>query len=120
MPFRVATEGRAIVWSAPAFTSGGWFNVYSTRSKGAPAGPPSYESATRRPVPVPVMMITKELPPDHPGRSTISWITEDSSGVRWFGPASPMACHGGGDQGTDAVVLVLDEIFQREWVNVEA
>lgn len=43
---------------------------YSTWSKGAPAASPSYALAVRWPAPV--IMITRGLPPAHPGRLTIS------------------------------------------------
>ena len=42
---------------------------YCTCSRGAPAGVPSYDSATRSPVPS--IMIASELPLNQPGRFTI-------------------------------------------------
>ena len=41
-----------------------------TWSRGAPPGSPLYDSATRSPLPV--IMMTRELPLDQPGRLTIS------------------------------------------------
>ena len=96
-----ATDGRA---GRVVFTESGPFTYvpYSTYSNGAPCGSPSQDSATRSPVPV--IMITSELPLDHPGRSTISLMIEARFGVRWLGPAVPVDVHGTGDQDTKAVV----------------
>jgi hypothetical protein len=58
----VVVGGGVVVVVAPV--------AYSMCSSGAPAGSPSYDSATR--LPVPVMITTSALPLDHNGRSTIS------------------------------------------------
>ena len=55
-------------------------SLYSTCSSGAAAETPSYASAVRSPIPL--MMITTELPLVHPDRSTISWMTGAISDVR--------------------------------------
>ena len=44
--------------------------IYSTCNRGAPDGRLSYALAVR--TPVPVIIITRQLPADHPGRFTIS------------------------------------------------
>ena len=54
----------------PGGSLGGGPVMYSTRSKGALAGSPLYDSATRSPVPV--MITTSELPLTQPGRLIIS------------------------------------------------
>jgi hypothetical protein len=41
-------------------------------------------------------------------------------GVRWSGPASPTVVHGAGDHDTELAVLLLDEMFLPEVVNVSA
>ena len=92
--------------------------TYSICSKGAAAGNPLYASATRSPVPV--MMTTSEFPLDQPGRFTISCTTEPILGVRCPEPASPTIVHPTGDQGTAAVVLVLDDMFPLTETNGEA
>ena len=53
--------------------------LYSMCSRGAPAGPPSYEKAVR--CPVPVTMMTREFPLVQPGRLTISWMIGARFGV---------------------------------------
>jgi hypothetical protein len=49
-------------------------------------------------------MITIALPLAQPGRFTTSWITAESSGVRWLGPASPIRFHPAGVQVAEAAV----------------
>ncbi len=61
--------------------------------------------------PVPLMMTASEWPLDHPGRSTISWITEAISGVRWSSPASCAAGQATGDHATAARVRGLEVMF---------
>ena len=71
-----------VVWSGISLMVGAVLPppaAYSTRSKGAWLWFPSKDSAVRSPVPV--MMMTMELPLDHPGRFTISWIIEAIPGV---------------------------------------
>ena len=117
----VASSGRVIVWSAPASTTGAWLMgvvPYSTCNRGAAAGIPSYASAVRSPLPLTI--ITNELPLDQPGRSTISWMIGDKSGVRWSGPATPTVVQATGDQCTAAVVRGLDETFPTEEVKAGA
>jgi hypothetical protein len=64
-------------------------------------------------------MMARELPLDQPGRFTISCMTDAIFGVRWSGPASPTV-HGAGDHDTEFEVLLLDEMFPLEVVNVAA
>jgi hypothetical protein len=70
--------------------------------------------------PVPVTIITSELPLVQPGRSTISLMTGARSGVRWLGPISFTTLQGGGDQPTLADVLGLWEMLRAALVKVGA
>src|SRR4051812_23588666 len=99
--WRAALAGRVMVRSGPALTvgavlGGGGPVVYSRWRRGAPAGLLSQARAVRWPVPV--MIRASALPLAQPGRLTSSWAIAVRSGLRWFGPASPISVQGGGDQ----------------------
>ena len=80
----VAPTVTTTAWLSPASTAGarlaGGPIAYSTCSSGAPDGSPSYDSATRRPLPL--MITANALPDAHPDRLTISWMTGTRSAVR--------------------------------------
>jgi len=65
-------------------------------------------------------MIARELPLDHPGLLTISWITEAILGVCWSAPAAPTVVHALGLHETAAAVLALEETLFFRLVNVVA
>lgn len=118
VPVRLATSGRVTVGSPAAITIGRPLVWNSTWSSGALGGSPSNDSAVRSPLPV--MTITSELPLIQPERFTISWMTEDISGVLWSGPAASLVGQAGGDQATDAEVMGRDETFPLVPTNVAA
>ena len=70
--------------------------------------------------PVPVMMMTSELPLAQPGRLAISWMTEVRSGVRWSGSAWPFAVHAAGAQLMAAAVRGREEMSNLALLNVAA
>jgi 2-keto-4-pentenoate hydratase len=47
-------------------------------------------------------------------------MTEAILGVRWSGPASPTVVQSTGDHDTEVAVLILDEMFPEEDVNIGA
>ena len=77
---------------------------YSTCKVGALAGTPSKDSAVRSPVPV--MIMTIELPLIHPGLPTISSIIEEISAVCWSAVATLVVFQAGGFQVTLSFVVV--------------
>ncbi len=120
VPSSAAVAGSVMDRFGPASTVGATFVGGGAPSSmwrsGALPGSPSYARAVR--CPVPVMMIASAFPLAQPGRFTISWITLERFGVRWFGPASPTSVHGTGDQFTAAVVRGREETLRLELVKV--
>ena len=69
---------------------------------------------------MPVTIKATELPDAQPERSTISWTIDFRFGVRWPAPASSAISQSGGDQATDAEVLVRDDTLFVELVKAGA
>src|SRR5262245_62033638 len=78
---------------------------------------PSYDSATR--LPVPLTNSTRAFPAFQPGRSTICCRTAARLPVRWAAPAFPMVQEPGAQE-AEAVVLTRLERLPVDWTKAAA
>ena len=113
--------GKIIDRSGPALAVGASFPgvaPYSICKTGAPPGSPLYDSATRLPLPSPLIIIAREFPATQFSRSMISWIMALISGDRWSIPATPATGHAAGVQKTVSAVRARDVMSLRVLLKV--